>query len=425
MAKTNTSSSNPRAVSRDILKNWKPDGEFATNLIDQAARRHALDARDRALVNTLVLGVLRNITLLDHWIGLIRSKGPLKPGLRWILRQGLFELMMMRTPAHATVSQTVKLAKRFEKPVVNAILRRAVSDTAELNAMVAQLPLATRFSLPEHMVERWEQHHGRSATIALCEWMNEPATFTFRANPLAPNAEHLLARNYSARPVEDQPGFFTADSLPLEAIEDGLCYVQDPSTATAPTLLKPNPGERVLDACAAPGGKSSILAALMNNRGELVCVDQQEKRVAMTEQNLTRMGVTCASFLCHDWLENDAFTPELKKGQFDRILADVPCSNSGVMRRRVDVRWRLASQQTFREMQRIQLAIVDKLIPLLSPGGTLVYSTCSIEPEENEEVVQSILERHPALSASDELLMLPFITDTDGGYAAALRLAEV
>ncbi|MCB1096951.1 MAG: hypothetical protein KDN22_15355 [Verrucomicrobiae bacterium] len=410
---------NPRALCREILSHWNPDTGFAANLIERAARDHCLDVRDRAFLNSLVLGVLRNVTLLDHWIDQLRGRGQLKQGLRWLLRQGICEVLLMRTPDHAAVSQTVKLAKKYEKGIVNAVLRRAVSESETLLTAVESLPLAVRFSLPAHLIARWEKRHGSDATVALCEWMNTPAPVTFRANTLVPGATETLKATFGARPVEDQPGFFVADEMPFDAIAAGLCYVQDPSTAAAPELLAPRSGEYVLDACAAPGGKAGILATLMENTGCLLCIDSQQERVDMTAENLQRLGITCATTICHDWLATTELPAEIATKTFDRILADVPCSNTGVMRRRVDVRWRLTEPKAFNVLQEIQLAIVERLIPLLKPGGTLVYSTCSIESEENEEMAALILKLHRHLSLRGDTLLLPHINDTDGGYAAA------
>lgn len=412
--------SNPRSLCRDILTHWNPETGFAASLIERAAREKRLDSRDRAFLNSLALGVLRNLSLLDHWIYQLRSRGQLKSGVRWLLRQGLFEILLMRTPDHAAVSQTVKLAKKYEKGIVNAILRRAITESEDLRANVDKLPLSIRFSLPEHLIKRWQQRLGTDATVALCEWMNLPAPVTLRANTLIPDATEILRKTFAARPVEDEPGFFKTDELPFDAIRDGLCYVQDPSTAMAPRMLAPFPGERVLDACAAPGGKSGILASLMENAGQLTCVDSQQERVDMTAENLVRLNITCATVCCHDWLGNAALPSAIEGSTFDKILLDVPCSNTGVMRRRVDVRWRLKSSAAFTAMQETQLAIVEKVIPLLRPGGTLVYSTCSIEPEENELLVAKILERHSQLSLKEEVTLLPHVSDTDGAYAALL-----
>jgi 16S rRNA (cytosine967-C5)-methyltransferase len=414
-------SSNPRALCRDILTHWNPETGFAANLIERAARDNKLDSRDRGFMNSLTLGVLRNLSLLDHWIDQLRSRGQLKSGVRWLLRQGIYEVLLMRTPDHAAVSQTVKLAKKFEKGIVNAILRRASSERESLQALVPTLPLAVRFSLPAHLVQRWEQRWGMDAAIALCEWMNTPAPVILRANTLVPNAAEALRQSFDASGVEDAPGFFVASEMPFDAIQSGLCYVQDPSTATAPQLLAPRPGEAVLDACAAPGGKSGIIAGMMGNSGYLVCVDSQQERVDMTAENLQRLGVTCEEMCCHDWLAENELPLALAGKTFDRILCDVPCSNTGVIRRRVDVRWRLKSRSAFADMQKTQLGIVERTLPLLKPGGTLVYSTCSIEPEENDQVVKLLLERHPHLSLREEQLLLPHINDTDGAYVAVLE----
>ncbi len=189
--------------------------------------------------------------------------------------------------------------------------------------------------------------------------------------------------------------------------------MQDPSTALACELLAPQPGDRVLDACAAPGGKTAYLAELMQDQGAILAVDRDEQRVQRLEENLTRLGISSAKTQVHDW----SGTPPTE--HFDRILVDAPCSNTGVMRRRVDVRWRLQPAD-FTRMPREQLAIVRAVLPLLKPGGTLVYSTCSLEPEENGQLVRQLLEEFPALQLEEERAILPWRDGLDGAFAARL-----
>ena len=191
--------------------------------------------------------------------------------------------------------------------------------------------------------------------------------------------------------------------------------LKDPSTLAACSLLDPQPGERVLDACAAPGGKTSFIAELMKNDGVLLACDRDERRVETLSDNLKRLGVEIARAIRHDWKK------QTLEGQapFDRILIDVPCSNTGVMRRRVDVRWRLTPDD-FPRMAAEQFRIVREIVPLLKRNGVLVYSTCSLEPEENEEVVNAILKEFPFLRLDEQKSVVPFRDGFDGAYAAKL-----
>jgi 16S rRNA (cytosine967-C5)-methyltransferase len=206
------------------------------------------------------------------------------------------------------------------------------------------------------------------------------------------------------------------EKLPIPWIVSGLCYVQDPSTLMACEMLAPRPGERVLDACAAPGGKTSYLAQLMKNEGRIVACDVSPDRLARMRENLERLSVSNVEVKRADWLQAPPDAKEM--GNFDRILLDAPCSNTGVIRRRVDVRWRLKADD-FARMTAVQIGLIKNLAALLKPGGTLVYSTCSMEPEENEEVVGRVVQETPELKFGKSRRTLPFRDRMDGAFAAA------
>jgi 16S rRNA (cytosine967-C5)-methyltransferase len=206
--------------------------------------------------------------------------------------------------------------------------------------------------------------------------------------------------------------------LPYSWIVAGLCYVQDPSTLLACDLLDPQPGEMVLDACAAPGGKTTYLAELMRNEGRIVACDLYESRLVRLRQNLSRLGVTIAEVIAHDsMLEPDPRSEFLRPESFDRVLIDAPCSNTGVLRRRVDVRWRL-TEEDFIRMPGPQLALVRRGSQMLRPGGILVYSTCSLEPEEDDQLVEQIVATFPSLRHLESRRALPFVDQVDGAFAA-------
>jgi 16S rRNA (cytosine967-C5)-methyltransferase len=222
-----------------------------------------------------------------------------------------------------------------------------------------------------------------------------------------------------SRPLRDHSMFAQFNSLPSSALERGHCYIQDPSTTVACELLDPKPGERILDATAAPGGKTGYVAQFMENLGIIVACDRDPQRIDTLKQNMARLGVGIAQILQHDWT-GQRVPPEITSvAPFDRILIDAPCSNTGVMRRRVDVRWRLQATDFVRVQQR-QIEIVRALVRLLKPNGLLVYSTCSLEPEENEEVVRRILESSPHLRLAEEERSLPFQDRFDGAFAAKM-----
>src|SRR5437879_10496337 len=203
------------------------------------------------------------------------------------------------------------------------------------------------------------------------------------------------------------------------ALELGQCSIQDPSTTIACELLGPKPGERILDATAAPGGKTGYIAQLMENLGIIVACDRDPQRLDTLKGNMACLGVGIAQILQHDWT-GKRLPPEITSvAPFDRILIDAPCSNTGVMRRRVDVKWRLRATD-FGPMPQPQNEIVRALVRLLKPNGLLVYSTCSLEPEENENVVRRLLSAMPVMRLEEEHFYLPFRDGFDGAYAAKL-----
>jgi 16S rRNA (cytosine967-C5)-methyltransferase len=410
-----------RKLAWDVLRQWKPEGMFAEELIDRAARNLNLSGPNRGLLNALVLGVIRNRTLLDAWIDHLRGGGALQKEVRDLLRLGLVQIMIMELPEHAAVNETVELAGRA-KSIVNAILRRAVRSRAELKAIEDSIPSSVKFSVPEFLLSRWKNNLGAKAMEALAEWVNLPAATTVRANKIKYRAEARVAALPGAKPVEGFPGFYTVKEPPVGLLDEGMCYAQDPSTSLAPVLLAPEKHMTVLDACAAPGGKTAHLAQLMFNHGQILAVDSVEKRVKRLAGNLKNLSVHIAETLQHDWLAGplpDFYQQRFRDG-FDRVLIDAPCSNTGVMRRRVDVRWRL-TPQSFQDMQEQQLALLKAIAPLVKIGGRLVYSTCSIEAEENEGTTQKFLAAHPNFKQLEMKRTLPHRDGVDGGFAALLE----
>jgi 16S rRNA (cytosine967-C5)-methyltransferase len=225
-----------------------------------------------------------------------------------------------------------------------------------------------------------------------------------------------LSKHSEADPLPQSNNFVRLSNIPGEALGGGHCYIQDPSTAASCLLLDPKPGERLLDACAAPGGKTAYLAELMQNTGSILACDRDQGRIRTLQDNLARLGVGNTQCVQHDWASGNSSPNGIP---FDRILVDAPCSNTGVMRRRVDLRWRLTAKD-FLRMQEEQLRILRATIPLLKTEGVLVYSTCSIEPEENEELVRLITREFPFLELCERVSLLPFREGFDGAFAARL-----
>ena len=399
------------------LGRWREGREFADVIAQSALGSSKLVSADRAFALDLFYSCLRNLTLLDFWIGKLRP-APLEPTVRDVIRLGLAQIFLLETSAHAAVFETVELVSKRQRGVVNGILRAALRQRENLQEIVPDQPLYIRCSHPEFLIKKWQAQFGDLVVEELCAWNNQPPPIYVRTNLLRPVVDENELPGVV--PISDKPGFHRVKVLPHSALERGAVYVQDPSTALAPALLEVQPGEAVLDACAAPGGKTAYIAGETLNRAEIVACDRDEARLEILRANLDRMGVR-ARIVEQDW-SSPQRSNALRKRKFDKILVDVPCSNTGVMRRRVDVRWRL-TEKDFVRMPDLQLEIMRNVAPLLKPRGILVYSTCSLEPEENELNVERILREVPQLRLTQTARSTPWADGIDGAFAARFENA--
>jgi len=410
-----------RQTALAALRLWRKEKRFADSVISGILGKAELTSSDRAFALELFYGVLRNLTLLDFWIGCVRGSH-VESTLRDVLRLGLYQLFLLETPEHAAVHETVALVPRKQRPIVNGVLRAATRQRSELIARADVQPLFVRTSHPQFLVERWQQHFGAEHTQELCKWNNRAAPIYGRINRLKIGPKTFLQRYPDSRPLPDNPDFVEFNALSAAAPESGHCYIQDPSTMLACQLLDPKPGEKILDACAAPGGKTSYLAQLMQNRGTIIACDRDPERLQILRDNVSRLGATIVRPICQDWI-HDGLPKEIAfSAPFDRILVDAPCTNTGVIRRRIDVRWRLRLED-FSRMPNEQFTIMRAVLQLLKPGGFLIYSTCSLEPEENEQVVRHLLTELPDLRLEMERDSFPFRDGFDGAFAAKLIAA--
>ncbi len=405
---------NARQLAHRCLYDWNQHGaggsSYAEDIFNRLQLEWGFTGSERGFGRELFYGVLRNLTALDFIIDELTGRPPaLEP--RLALQLGLYQLLILRTPAHAAVSETVDLVSRPQRGFVNGVLRRVTRELDAIEKHLAAQPDEIRLSHPDFLLEKWAWQYGGDAARQIAEWNNQPAEVYLRRNTLVPEGS-VDGLEATAHPLV----FRSTGPLQLAG---GEFYVQDPSTLVAPELLAPQPHEHILDACAAPGGKTSYLAALMGNAGKITATDSDATRLTRLQSNLTRLGVTNTTIELHDWETGGVTLPTL----YDAILADVPCSNTGVMRRRIDVRWRLRPE-AFYDASTRQLAILENLLPQLRPGGRLVYSTCSIDRSENEEVVQSLLRRHSHLSLVKTETRLPHRDDIDGCFAALLISSE-
>ncbi|MFL6585149.1 MAG: 16S rRNA (cytosine(967)-C(5))-methyltransferase RsmB [Chthoniobacterales bacterium] len=408
--------SSSRATTLAILREWQEGRRFADAILHDRLARSSLSATDRAFVTELAYGVLRNLRLLDFWLDLLRS-ARIEPAARDLLRLGLYQLLIAGTAEYAAVNETVALAPLRVRGLINAVLRSAARREAELVSAARAAPLAVRTSHPDFVVARWSQQFGLESAAALCAWNNQPPPLYVRVNGLKRDQPQLESIDSGCRADERYAGFFKCEELPRNLVESGGIYVQDPSTSLACDLLDPQPNECILDACAAPGGKTALIVERMQNTGRVVAADRDAARLETLRENIARLRVSIAEVCQCDWIAPQSCDDVVRRASFDRILVDAPCSNTGVMRRRVDVRWRLGPDD-FERMKAVQLAIMAETIRLLKPLGVLVYSTCSLEPEENEQVVTTSLQRFPSLLLTEQRSLMPFRDMVDGAFAA-------
>ncbi len=408
-------------------------GDFVEARLEAELARARLASADRRLCQELAYGIVRWQATLDWLIARKTDGRPQKPMLQNLLRLGLYQIFWLdRIPDHAAVHETVELARQSgfhtQAGFINAVLRGYLREFEATKQLLAELKTTQPhlgYSHPEWLTVRWQERWGAGRAAHLMEWNNTPPKTFARVNTLKADPGKLLAQwrdedveyDFLRRDWLEENLVFELKSHPpfsgLPSFQQGLFYVQDPSTLLAVRELDPQPGETVLDLCAAPGGKLTLIAQLMRNEGRLYGHDTTPARLKLITENCARLGVTCVQTLLPSALDPQNLPA------FDRILIDAPCSNTGVMRRRVDLRWRIRPNEIAR-LRTTQLELLCQAAPLLKPGGRLVYSTCSLEPEENGEVVNEFLGTYLDFKLERNRELLPFVDGVDGTYVARL-----
>jgi 16S rRNA (cytosine967-C5)-methyltransferase len=414
-----------RSAAYAVLRRVFEQGAYA----DRALRRLAepLDARERAFATQLAYGAVQRAGTLDHIAARLANRPAerLDPPVLAGLRLGLYQLLYLDGVAdHAAVDGSVELVKR-DRPqaagLVNAVLRKAATQGhALVDALPDETPeqAAIAHSVPVWLAELWFAHLGAADARALLAAGNAPAEHALRANTLVTTPEALaaaigVATHLGPEPAEavvaDEP--FDAHGSPL--FGQGALLPQSRASQLVAHAVAPRRGDRVLDLCAAPGGKTTHLAALMEDEGAIVAVERNADRAEALEGTARRMHASIVEVAHGDAAAFVASEP------FDRVLVDPPCSGLGTLRSRPDLRWR-ASPQQIEGLVGEQRAILDAGARAVAPGGRIVYSTCTLTPQENEEQVAAFLERHPGFAADGVRTTLPHRDGTDGFFIAGL-----
>lgn len=443
-----------RSLALSVLLQCQEKEAFVQELLDQNLKRAALSPADRRLATQLAYGVLRRRATLDALIqpAVHRERHRVEAWLWEALRLGAFQLALLtHIPRHAALFETVELAADFETPrakgFLNGVLRQLtqlLTDEKVREPAADALPmqdgdyrrlsrpalpepasapldyLSTGFAWPRWLVERWHERYGWAECLRLGFWFAGPAGFWLRTNPLRIDRAGLLERlkqaDIAVEPGEHAQAIRLCDFWPVRELPgytEGLFTVQDEAAMEVADAVAPQPGWQVLDLCAAPGGKSTHLAELMRNEGRVIACDIDARRLRSVHESSHRLGLTIVE---PTLLKPDETPPP---GPFDACVVDVPCSNTGVLGRRPEARWRLRPTD-WPHLVGLQTKLLTQACERVRPGGAVVYSTCSIEPEENEHVVRAVLQALPGFVLEDEKTSVPG-RPADGGYRARLR----
>ncbi len=406
-----------RSLALGVLQDVFVNGAYANIALSKKLNESKLSPLDRRLATELVYGSVKACGTLDWLLGHYVKK-PLSqtdPLVVNILRLGMYQLYFMdKIPSSAAVNESVNLAKTFAHPgasgFVNAVLRSAVREPEKVRyPNLAKDPLrhiALREFHPEWLVRHWLDKLGTGETLALCHFNNSYPPLSLRTNTLRISREDLLQKLAEAG-AEAEPSVLIPEGIlcrrmgdePLRFLREGLCQAQDESSMLVAHVVAPQPGDFVIDACAAPGGKSTHMATLMQNQGRVLATDIHPHKILLIEDNRRRLGLDII-----EARQLDATELHLSYAmQADRVLVDAPCSGLGVLRRRPDARWR--KETSLKELPALQKKILQSAAQCVKPGGVLVYSTCTLEEAENDSIVLEFLQANP-----------DFALDTTGAY---------
>ena len=443
----------PRAICLDILNRVEEADLHPDRLLTDSFKRYRyFTSLDRGFLTELTYGVIRWREKLD-WIIRRFSKIPferIELETLNILRLGLYQILFLsRTPSSAAVNESVELSKRIRGKggagFVNAVLRSCIRQKDEiLYPNIGEDPalhISVVQSHPLWLVQRWVKEMGVEETTNICIFNNQISPLMLRTNTLKISREDLIRKleEKELKPLSaafSEEGILLQDPPPtsgLPFMKEGLYIIQDEASQLVTSILDPKPGERILDACAAPGGKTTHMAQKMEDRGEIYALDLSKGKLDLIEEMCQRLGIKIVKTTKGDAVKSLPIPQGVK---FDRILADVPCSGFGTLRKNPDLKWR-RGEKDIKRLSGLQFSILSNLSTYVKEGGVLTYSTCTVFEEENEDVVEKFLEGHPEFKIDriDEVLpekwrpliqngyfkTFPPKNEMDGFFVARLR----
>ena len=442
-------SKNAREQAAELLTAIEKDKTYAQLLLKDALS--ASDAKDKSFITEIVYGTLKYRLKLDYIINQF-SKTPvhkMKPFVRNIIRMSVYQMLFLdKVPVSAVINEAVKIIKKRKfgtlSGFVNGVLRQIERNKAEIVYPDQESHLADYlsifYSIPEWIIKAWLKKYDAETVEKICAALNERARVCIRVNTLKTTIEELQTI-FEKENLLYESGAFLKEAMHIKNVDNlqaspsfkkGLWTVQDESAMLVAYIVDPQPGERVLDLCSAPGGKSIHMAELMKNEGEIISADVHEHKLELIQKSAERMGIS----IIYPVLQDGTILNKAYVEAFDRILLDAPCSGLGIIKRKPDIRYNKAAED-IKEIALLQRKLADCAVKYLKENGRLVYSTCTLSEAENEEMVRYI-EKHlglelceitgrvpeilrPYIKNKGALEILPYVAGTDGFFIACFK----
>ncbi|KSU85023.1 MULTISPECIES: 16S rRNA (cytosine(967)-C(5))-methyltransferase RsmB [Fictibacillus] len=443
---------NVRNTAVDVLLKIEQNQAYSNLLLNQSIQKAKLSQQDTGLLTELVYGTVQRKNTLDYLLAPFVAKGLQKLD-KWVLvllRMSLYQMVYLdRIPDHAIINEAVEIAKaRGHKGIsgmVNGVLRKIQREgTRDISVIENdEERLSLQYSMPQWLVHRWIEQYGLHETEKMCMANTKPSPVTGRVNVMKTNRDQVL-KSLEKEGIAGSKGELSPDAVRINKgglshsslFKEGYVTIQDESSMLVARALGPLPGEKILDACAAPGGKTTHIAELLNNTGAVTALDLHPHKVKLIDEQARRLHL---GNIATEALDSRKAGEKFASCSFDRILVDAPCSGFGVIRKKPDIKWSKKEEDIHR-IAEIQQQILAKVAKLLKPGGTLLYSTCTVDKEENHEIAEAFLDKHPdfewdsqfserlpealkpfVMPAQAQVQILPQYFNSDGFYLACFK----